>query len=246
MRNATWSSRLALGFALLVAVPPVRAQAPEQDQARRLFLSGRAAFDRGDYAEAAEYFRAAHELSGHPALLFNIGLACARADLREQAIEAFERYLREMPDAANRAEVEGHLRALRARGRDATARSDTDESRDGPGGRASASRSRGPFPWIVAIGGGALAIGGGVTFALGRADVAHVEQATVGTPWSELEGAYERAPLLTGVGLSLMGAGLAAAAVGVVLLVGAPAEDEPTSRARITLGPAGTSLDLRF
>ncbi len=88
---------------------------PEREErARLLFEEGRRAFYEGRFQEALALFRRAHELSGRDALLYNIGQSLDRMRRDEEAVAVFEEYLRKVPDAANRGEVEARLQVLRA------------------------------------------------------------------------------------------------------------------------------------
>lgn len=111
--------RAALAFGLMLAVPGL---APAQDdlqsdlteeQARGLFVAGRAAFDAGRYEEALAHFRRAHELSPRARLLYNIALSADRLRLDDEAIDAYEAHLRLEPDSPERARVEQRLSLLR-------------------------------------------------------------------------------------------------------------------------------------
>ena len=103
----------ALQPALVVAQANGTAANAAQDQeGRRLFEAGRAAYVDGKYRDALNYFREAHRLSGRPQLLFNIGQAADRLGEREQATQAFRDYLAAVPDADNRAEVEARIAEL--------------------------------------------------------------------------------------------------------------------------------------
>jgi len=88
------------------------ANAAQDQEGRRLFEAGRAAYVDGKYSDALNYFREAHQLSGRPELLFNIGQAADRLGEREQAKQAFRDYLAAVPDAGNRAEVEARIAEL--------------------------------------------------------------------------------------------------------------------------------------
>lgn len=87
--------------------------ASEDEEARELFLAGRAAYEDGRFEEALGYFRRAHALSGRPELLFNVGQAADRARLDREAVEAWEAYLAAVPESPNRHTVETRVRALR-------------------------------------------------------------------------------------------------------------------------------------
>jgi tetratricopeptide (TPR) repeat protein len=82
--------------------------------ARGLFQAGKAAYEAGNYADALDFFEQAHQRSGRPELLFNIGQAADRLRQDDKAIEALRAYVTQLPDAANRGEVEARIRALEA------------------------------------------------------------------------------------------------------------------------------------
>lgn len=111
-------------FVLVLAAPPLRAQSSDtpsgepaaggaDEEARAVFQRGREAYARGEYEPALAAFRQAYELSGRAELQFNIGQAADRLRHDREARDAFEAYLRALPDAANRVEVEARLRVLR-------------------------------------------------------------------------------------------------------------------------------------
>lgn len=87
--------------------------------------------------------------------------------------------------------------------------------------------------WVMAIGGGAVALVGGVLLALGLADVARVENASVGTEWSELQASYSRAPVLTGLGAGLLGVGGAVGVGGGVWLAASSGGAEGSAMLRL-------------
>ena len=112
-----------MGSILLAQVGPVQAQdgaataevAPDASrdaEARGLFEAGRAAFADGRFDDALRYFQQSYELSHRPELLYNIGSAADRLQRESEALAAFQQYLRELPEAANRREVEGRVRVL--------------------------------------------------------------------------------------------------------------------------------------
>ena len=82
-------------------------------EARALFEAGVYAFESERYTEALGHFERSYELSERPKLLYNIGLAAERIPDVARAIDAFESFLRALPDAENRADVEQRLEALR-------------------------------------------------------------------------------------------------------------------------------------
>ena len=101
-------------------------------------------------------------------------------------------------------------------------------------------------PWIVVGASAAVAIGGGVMLAMGEADRATVRNAKAPTMWSDVKGAYDRAPTLFAVGGVMLGVGLAGAAAGVSwkLWLQPQSERQPSAQLRVT--PSGVQLAGTF
>ena len=90
------------------------AAAPTRHEAERLFKAGTAAYEAGRYEEALADYAAAYEALPLAQLLFDIA-QCDRLLARWKEAELhYRQYLAAKPDAANRAEVEGHLAEVRA------------------------------------------------------------------------------------------------------------------------------------
>ncbi len=91
--------------------------APETPQRRAdaLFQAATEAWNRGDYPAAARGFTEAYEALPHPWTLYNLGRALESGGEVARAVEVYTRYLREAPDAPDRAEVQGRLETLRRR-----------------------------------------------------------------------------------------------------------------------------------
>ncbi len=105
-RGATVCAMAAV-IALVLAVSPAESQRAAQ-LAHRCIVE----YNASDFANALADAKAAYELDPRPALLYNLG-QCYRAlgDLR-QALFSYRRYLREEPDASNRAMVKGLIAGL--------------------------------------------------------------------------------------------------------------------------------------
>jgi tetratricopeptide (TPR) repeat protein len=84
------------------------------DAAREHYQKGKRAYDIGHFAEAASEYELAYTAKDDPALLFNLGQAHRLAGNRAEAIIAYRAYLRNAPDAPNRAEVEQLIHNLQA------------------------------------------------------------------------------------------------------------------------------------
>jgi hypothetical protein len=88
--------------------------AAEDNEARELFKIGKDAFDDGRFERALKYFNEAYELSHRPALLSNIGTAFDRLRRDQEAVDAYRKYLEQMPEAPNRTLVEDRIRIIEA------------------------------------------------------------------------------------------------------------------------------------
>ncbi|MBN8611414.1 MAG: tetratricopeptide repeat protein [Deltaproteobacteria bacterium] len=238
-----------------------RDEAGAEAEARALYAAAQAAFHEGRFENSLQYFQRAYELTRRPALLYNLGVTYDRMRRDDEALAAFEQYLREEPDAENVREVEGRVAVLRqalARTTDTqttpaetTPVAATPVERTPPVEReiarpdptlivAAPSNDPGPAPWIVVGIGGAAVVTGAVLLAVAAADVAAVEGASPGTHWSEVRGAYERSEAESIAGGVLLGVGAAAAVAGVVWAVagsgGSEVEVAPTAGGVVVRG----------
>ncbi len=172
-RRSTWA---VLVWVCTVTFPlPVSAQhAPasegtrgetagaDEADARRLFEQGRVAYEEGRFEEALRHFEAAmalvRDVRVRVLMVLNIARAHDRLGHRAEAIDAYEQYIRLMPDGPRASEVRARIAALRrAEGSDPLAPS---PSR----GDGSGERGASWVPWAVA--GGALLLGGVVAAVL--------------------------------------------------------------------------------
>lgn len=201
-------------------------------EARALFDAGSVAFGEGRYESAIRHFENAYALSPRPGMLFNLATTYDRLHRETEALDHFRRYLEAIPNASNRDEAEARIRALEASAAsapatsppvDAVARADTDLA-----------------PLALLISGGVLAFGGGITLALGLVDASNVESAR-DVSYASIRDAYERGPILQGVGAATFGVGVALAAVGGLML-----SLSSTSETRVSLLPNGFSIEGTF
>ena len=79
---------------------------------RQYFERGRQAFESADYESALTYFRHAYRLSQRGELQYNIGVTADRLQREEEALEAFERYLRETENPTREAEARERIEVL--------------------------------------------------------------------------------------------------------------------------------------
>lgn len=117
----SWASRGVVSVLVLMGALSAHAQAdagdapPSNDEIGRAeFLRGRHAYDAGDYATALDAFQRALELTQRPTLHYNVGLAHDRLRHDEQALQSYRLFLELVPEAPERAQVEGRVSALEA------------------------------------------------------------------------------------------------------------------------------------
>lgn len=113
-------------LALWICLSGQAIAAPAAGDARAAFEAGARAFGAGDYARALAEFERAMALRPSPKIHYNIGVchqqlmldARDRGDTEAEsvhaaaAVEAYKTYLRELPDAEDRVEVEATIRDL--------------------------------------------------------------------------------------------------------------------------------------
>jgi len=162
-----------LAFLVLLATASAWAQAPDLDRARKHFEAGSQAFQRGDYPAAELEFRGAYAITKDPLLFYNIGQAQQRRGHLEAAIKSYRAYLAGVPDAEDRAEVEGIIRNLEKEPTEPKT-GPTPGTVTGPGGkppgtppppRSDDGRTRRMSAWIVG-GTSVVALALGVVFSV--------------------------------------------------------------------------------
>jgi tetratricopeptide (TPR) repeat protein len=105
--------RLPVVLVLVLALfAPVAARADDSTTAREHYQRGTSFYDLGKYAEAIQEFEAAYQLKNDPALLYNLAQSHRLAGNAEQALHFYRTYLRYVPKAANRAEIEDRIKQL--------------------------------------------------------------------------------------------------------------------------------------
>jgi hypothetical protein len=112
---------LSIAAAVLVVVLAIllpdlaAAQDADDDQARLHFDVAAGYYERGEYESALHEFRSAYQLSRRPELQYNLALCYQQLGRLDEAITALERYLSEVTDIENRANLEVRLANLRER-----------------------------------------------------------------------------------------------------------------------------------
>jgi hypothetical protein len=85
--------------------------APSPDE-QRLFADGLKAFDAGDARGAERAWKEGYAVAHDPAFLVRIGEAEEKAGAPAEAVDSYRRYLREAPDASDRADLEQRINRL--------------------------------------------------------------------------------------------------------------------------------------
>lgn len=99
----------ALLAPLLLTAPPCLAADPALEEARALTGQATVEYNLGRFQQALDLYMKAYERYSKPALLFNIGQCHRLLGHYEQALFFYHGYLREQPDAPNRASAEQHI-----------------------------------------------------------------------------------------------------------------------------------------
>ncbi len=110
------STALLMGASsLLVVAHPETASAQtdaERTRARAAYTEGQRRFDAGDFAGALTKFEEAYSIVSNPVVLLGVASAQERLGRTDDARATLERYLRERPDAPDRADVEARITAM--------------------------------------------------------------------------------------------------------------------------------------
>lgn len=252
-RSAVWFASLVclVGLAASARAQDTRdaevdrsATAGEDAEARNLFHAGDVAFREGRYENALDYLQRAYALSHRPALLYNIGTTLDRLRRDDEALAAFEQYLREVPETDNRLEVESRIAVLRAgveaRREEQASEGETERQTTtvGPSSQ-SAAGSEDVGGWVLVGVGAAAIVAGAVLLGLAAADVAAVENPAPGTYWSAVDDAYARSEGESIAGAVLLGVGGAAAIAGLVWALVPNEASEGTARLELVPAPGG-------
>jgi tetratricopeptide (TPR) repeat protein len=254
-RRAT--THVVLGLCVAVVLPSIvqtssasaqttAVSSSRDEEARGLFLAGRAAFDDARFAEALEHFERSYALSGRVELLYNVGLAAERTGDVAKAMRAFDRFLLELPDSAQGEDARARLavleRATALRGPREPSVSEVAAPVAAPAPREDSGGSL--VPWFVGGSGLVLAVTGGAFLGVGLSDASSVTGSAQGSSFSDVESQYVRAATFQNLGLVLLGVGLAATATGVTLFLLDDGVSENTTR--VTLGLGGLRIEGTF
>ncbi len=115
--SRSWLVAAAVSWAALVAVSLPGASGwasddPAAVEAKRHYEEGTKAFNLGEYPRAIAEFKATYNAKPDPLLLYNIAQSYRLAGDASQALFFYKSFLRNMPGAENRKEVEGQIHKL--------------------------------------------------------------------------------------------------------------------------------------
>src|SRR4029078_6552928 len=99
--------------AVLLCAATARAQDKPVDPkvaAKEHYNKGTSFYDLGRYDEAIKELEAAYQLKNDPAFLYNLAQSYRQAGNHEQAVHFYKTYLRYMPKAPNRADIEEKIK----------------------------------------------------------------------------------------------------------------------------------------
>jgi hypothetical protein len=108
---------LGLSLSLAAGAGAARAQEdtrPPEVRAREHAANGEKAYKRKQFETAAREFEDAYRLWGQPAHLYNLAQSHRHAGNHTKAMQSYQAYLQVMPNAPNRADIEGHITKLEA------------------------------------------------------------------------------------------------------------------------------------
>lgn len=109
-------------------------------------------------------------------------------------------------------------------------------------GSGSSGGGEDPTPFVLIGAGAAVAVGGLALLIAGHVDFAAVMNAEPRADWGAYRDAWDRAPILTGIGWPLFGVGAALALVGVVLSMGGSSSSDTA----LLIGPTRVALATRY
>lgn len=114
-----WCGISLLALMTAFALPArAESEAQKKQEAKERHETAKRFYDLGKYGEAIAEYEAAYLLIPDPNVLYNIGQAYRLWDKPEEAIRSYKSYLRQRPDAPNRADVEKRIAELERSGDD--------------------------------------------------------------------------------------------------------------------------------
>jgi len=260
LREALLVASLLIGITGLIS-PPAHAQGQEGSsdsdaRARELYENGARLYDEGLYEDAIAAWKAAHDLSERPLLLYNIANAYERIGQYQEALDHLNRY-RALAPSSERETLERRMRNIERR---------LEEEQAAGGGTTdngaasltvvsttTSSAPAGPHPAGVG-----LIVGGGVGLALGGVfgGLALDERAQARALCVEVTGQDPLCPsdakthadadrrYSLGGDIALAAGGVALGAGVIILIIDATSPDKSAMRLLPSVGPSGAAVTL--
>lgn len=193
-RRAYIVAFVAFAATLALSADAAHADTSKNDEEARVhFRLGTAYYDSGRFAQAAQEFKQAYELSKRPELLYNLFLAYRDAGEVANAAAALRQYLSDAPNVEERGKLEARLEALEKLLENQPAQPATSSEPEpaptqqastepAPAAQPPAAPAEPPparltwLPWTLIGAGGALVVGGVVSGALAAKDQNTLEQ----------------------------------------------------------------------
>lgn len=218
--------------------------AEDRRRAVELFEQSRHLLRSGEFAEARDHLIEAYELYPQPALRVALARAYDGVGDTAHAIEHYEAYLEEDPDAADRGEIETRLEELRL-----LRREEEGTPAPPPPPPPSGPDTTGPLVGYTLLGFGVAGlIAGGVLAGVAASELGTGTRAS--TTQRDARAAYGRSQDLGNVSVGLLAGGGALAMAGLViaLVTGESSSPPPRRRpgARVSLGLGGLSIEGSF
>jgi tetratricopeptide (TPR) repeat protein len=106
------TAAVAVAIVATSVAPTQASDDPAAAEAKRHYEEGTKAFNLGEYPRAIAEFKATYNAKPDPLLLYNIAQSYRLAGDASQGLFFYKSFLRNMPDATNRKEVEAQIRKL--------------------------------------------------------------------------------------------------------------------------------------
>lgn len=110
--KARWFVAAACLAALLLGLTPRAYAGNDKATAHRWYTDGKRLYDVGDYVKALDSFKRAYLAYEEPSFLFNMAQCDRALGNKTEAIWTYKSYLRNVPNAPNRVEVERVIKQL--------------------------------------------------------------------------------------------------------------------------------------
>lgn len=219
----------------------------DDSAAREHFLTGQSLYDEARYEEALPEFEAAWELSHRPEMLFNIANAAERSFDYERAATALEQYMHQGTDVDT--EV---LQRRIDRNRAAAAARESADERGVPPALAGGGSSLRLAGWLTIGGAGALGVASLITGLVSHGTHSDLVEVCQPTCPADSASDIDSGRSLARASTALSGIALAAAIVGVVLVIvgrdddGDGDVDAESTSVEVMPGFGGASVRVRY